>query len=761
MPGANLRRLAAVLMLLILVLTGCAAQSASGASSLDLYRTRLRALAKHDFFESTRILDRNGVLLAELAPNGQRIWAKLNQIPLALQQAIIATEDRTFYTNSGVDAGAVARAALQNAGAGETVSGASTISMQLTRLVAFDAADRQAPTLERKWREAHLAAELSDMYSKADILEDYLNIAYFGHGAYGVEAAANVYFGRHAEELTISQATLTAGLVQAPALLDPWINLEGAKQRQRIVLNRMVDEGYLTADQSDEVFAVPVELSTAGPPAARKAGHFVDYVMTVLPELVGHSTLARGGITVTTSLDLALSERLTKIAADRIEGLRAAHDVSDAAIVVVKPSTGEILAMVGGLDYNEAQVGQVNAATAMRQPGSAIKPIVYAAALENGFTPASVLFDVPYSFPTSGGALYKPVNYDGTYHGPVRLRHALANSLNAATVDLIATMGVPTAHALAIKMGLPVDPDPWHYGLSFALGSPEVSLVQLTGAYASFATQGQYAAPSPILKVEPLDGGDPVYLHAAGRRSVVSAQTAWLISDILSDRTARQPAFSLGGPLETSRTSAVKTGTTNDFRDNFTVGYTPYVAVGVWAGNKDGRPMKDVLGITGAAPIWHDTMESIFADPVLMHALGGDVVANQAFKEPDGIERVGICDLNALPLDATCRTTVNEVFRAGTWTGDLGTTFDWFSLRSRLTSGFTSRAPAGNDPSAGGAIAGWCTMATGAAVRGAGGSGGTGGRVLLKVDRPAEAAKQIRDYVNARGLRVEPAGCGG
>jgi membrane peptidoglycan carboxypeptidase len=447
-----------------------------------------------------------------------------------------------------------------------------------------------------------------------------------------------------------------------------------------------------------------------------------------LPALLGEDVVARGGLTVTTSLDLGLHERLQALAAEHVAALAEAHDLTDAAVVALRPGSGEVLALVGGIDYDRPGDGQVNAATSPRQSGSAFKPITYAAALERGWTPASLLWDIPMSFGDGSGGSYQPVNYDGRYRGPVRLRQALAGSLNAAAVGLLADVGLPEVHALALRMGLPLDPDPWHYGLALTLGAADVPLLDLTAAFAAFGAGGRWTAPQPVLRVQRAGDGAELFRAAPAPEAVVSEETAWLVSDILSDTSAREPVFAADGPLTTSRPAAVKTGTTNDFRDNLTVGYTPYLAVGVWAGNKDGRPMRDVLGITGAAPIWHDAMEAVFADERLLALLGDGALPAPEFPVPPGIVQADVCDLNTVTDGGLCRQ-YQEVFGARGPDGDFGSAFDWF------------------------------TVGGGAGDTRCGEAGAPGAEVLLVPPRDPALAAQVRRWAADRDILVAPGRC--
>lgn len=726
---AAIRR-GAILALLGLGVAACI-EKPDPADTLDAYRARLEALETGAFYETSYVVDRNGTLLAELAPEGHRTWVSLDRMAPMLLQAVIATEDRTFYENTGVDTSAVARAVLQNVQAGETVSGASTITMQLVRLVAFEGEERYEQTLERKVREAHLAAEVAERLSKDRILEAYLNIAYFGHGAYGAEAASQTYFGRSAADLSVAQASVLAGVLQAPANLDPIYHLAAARERQRIVLASLVEVGALSAAEAEDAWGAPLGLVPERPVPPRRARHFLDYLEARLPDIVGPEIAARGGYTVTTSLDLLFNERLNAIASGHVARLRDRHDLTDAAVVAVRPGSGEIVAMVGGVDYDDPKNGQVNVTTSPRQIGSAFKPITYAAAFDEGWTPADILWDVPLRFGGEGG--YQPRNYDGRYNGPVRMRQALANSLNAAAVALVADIGLERAHGLAQQLGLGLDPDPWTYGLGLTLGGAEVALLDLTAAYAALGAGGLYSPPTPILRVERIRDGSVLYELDAQGVPAVTPQSAFLVTDILSDVEARQPAFPTDGPLTTSRPTAVKTGTTNDFLDNLTVGYTPYLAIGVWSGNKDGRPMRDVLGITGAAPVWHDAMEALFQSEELLVSLGDGAFPPQDFPEPEGIVRARVCDLRTLALQGGCREA-EELFAAGSRLGDPGAAFGLYTLRS--------------GPSAGGL--GVCAVPDAAA-----------GRVMLLPPHRDELAEQVRQWARGQGLQVAPPLCAG
>ncbi|MBS1253092.1 MAG: Penicillin-binding protein 2D [Anaerolineales bacterium] len=616
-------------------------------------------------FQTTRIYDRRGKLLDEVYGEGRRSWVALDEVPEALKQATIATEDQTFYRNSGVDPLAIGRAALQNFQAGTIVSGGSTITQQLVRLIVFPYAERVKKTMSRKVNESLLATRLTRMWSKDKILEAYLNEIYYGHQAYGVAAAAETYFDKPVSSLTLAESALLAGLPQAPSLLDPHENFEAAKRRQKQVLRLMVEAGYLTQPEADAAHAAEITLELPG--RVRQAPHFVDYVQQVLEDAYGRDTVRQGGLRVTTSLDMRYQRLAEEIARRHVGKMRDAHNLTNAAVVIMQPQTGQILAMVGSVDFDDPDIdGQVNVALSPRQPGSAIKPITYAAAFEQGLTPASIVWDIPTTFPLELDRTYQPTNYDDAFHGPLRLRDALANSYNVPAVKVLKEIGLQTlvdkAHAMGVT-GLQRDPYRY-YGLSLTLGGGEVSLLGLTNAYATLANGGGFVPRTPILEV--IGGtGDTLYAYQrAEPQPAVDPAAAFLVTHILADRAARTPAFGHDNPLVLSRPAAAKTGTTTDFRDNWALGYTPQLVVGVWTGNADNTPMKDVSGIDGAAPLWHDVMETIFRIPALQDVLRvDDQPLIGTFEPPAGVDEIEICNIADLRAGRGCQTKHRELIQ--------------------------------------------------------------------------------------------------
>ncbi len=611
--------------------------------------------------DATKIYDRHGQLLYEvLDPRaGRRTRVPLNQMPPYFREAVVAVEDSNFYSNPGVDATGIVRAAVQNLRAGEIVAGGSTITQQLARDLLLSREERESRSITRKLREAILALRLTQAYSKDQILEMYLNEVYFGQLAYGAEAAAQTYFGKPARDLDLAESALLAGLIQSPAVYNPFVDLDAARARQAIVLGLMVKNGSISASDSQVAQAEPIHLVAGSPNTILRAPHFVTYVRNLLEERYGPETVNHGGLKVITALDIDLQERAQEIVRQRLGELARRtrdegapdYNVNDAAVVVLDPTMGEILAMVGSADYFDKTIdGAVNVALANRQPGSAIKPITYVTAFSRDWTPATVVSDVPTAFLTKENQPYEPENYDRIWHGPISLRQALATSSNMVAVKVLDHVGIKAMIETAQALGISTFQDPDRFGLSLTLGGGEVKLLELTAAFAAFAEQGQRVDPVAILSVN----GQP-WSERGNATQVLSPQTAYLITSILSDDSARIPAFGEDSILELSRPAAAKTGTTTDFRDNWTVGYTPNLTVGVWVGNADNTPMYKISGITGAGPIWHDVMdEALKSRPVL------------AFVRPPGIVEAEICDTSGLLATEDCPRQRSEVFVAGT-----------------------------------------------------------------------------------------------
>lgn len=604
-------------------------------------------LGKYDVPLATKIYDRNGELLFDIFVDQNRSPVPLSEIPKVVQQATIAIEDKTFYTHSGINPiGGMLRAVAASI-LNKKLQGGSTITQQLVKSALLS----PERTITRKVKEVMLSPIVELLYSKDKILELYLNTVPYGGTAWGIETAAEKYFGKSIRDVTLGEAALLAGLPQAPTLYSPFgAHPEYAKERQKEVLRRMVEDGYITKEQADT--AAGEELNYE-PETGIQAAHFVMYVKEKLVEKYGESLVERGGLKVTTTLDLDLQNYAQATVAAEVAKLEN-YRVGNGAAIITKPSTGEILAMVGSTDYFATPSGSFNVTTALRQPGSSIKPINYAIGIDTHIvTPASMFLDVPTCFANvAGQAAYCPRNYDGKFRGPVQLRFALGNSLNIPAVKMLYLNHVDTMVASASAFGLDTLKDPEKYGLSLTLGGGEVRMTDMAEAFSVFANAGIRKDLVGILKVvdkqgnvleefkDPnLDKDIPSQLLLTGDR-VVSPETAFLISHILLDNNARQEAFGPSSSLVIPKHAvSVKTGTTNDLRDNWTIGYTPQFLVATWVGNNDNTPMNQSLvsGVTGAAPIWNKLMRHVLEDKP-------DVWP----KQPEGVVGVRVCTTTGL-----------------------------------------------------------------------------------------------------------------
>ena len=564
--------------------------------------------------DATRIYDRKGKLLYSVYQDENRTYVKLSAIPKELQEATISVEDKDFYTNKGFSPAAYLRVA-KDAALGNGLTGGSTISQQLVKNVLLTS-ERSLP---RKIKELILSIQVNQAYTKDQILEMYLNNIPYGGSAIGVEAAAETYFGKKANQLDLAQSAFLAGLPQSPSLYSPFSGNKYYLDRTEAVLKRMREDGKITKEEQEESLAEIKKYSFERKDTAGiKAPHFVMYVKDVLAEQFGEQMVTTGGLQVTTSLDYDLQEKAEKIVKDEVDDLKK-YKVSNGAAIVSDPKTGEILAMVGSKDYfDKENDGNFNVAISnTRQPGSSLKPVVYAAAFEKGYTPATMVMDVKTEFPTQEEAnpTYSPVNYDGKYHGPVQLRFALGNSLNIPAVKMLAKVGIEPVMKKGYEMGIknwePTAKNRASVGLSLVLGGRETSLLDEVTAYSVFANQGVRQDPVTVLKVTDKDGNKVFEHKQTDGKKVLSEEVAFLISHILLDNAARTMAFGPSSYLNIpGHTVSVKTGTTDEKRDNWTIGYTPSSVVGVWVGNNDNSPMNPAIasGVTGASPIWNKLM---------------------------------------------------------------------------------------------------------------------------------------------------------
>ncbi|MGB9882895.1 MAG: transglycosylase domain-containing protein [Microgenomates group bacterium] len=576
---------------------------------------------------STEIYDRQGKLLYQIYKDQNRTPVKLNDLPIYVKQATIAIEDKDFYRHAGVSfLGGILRAIKDTLLTGK-VQGGSTLTQQLVKTSLLT----PERTVIRKIKEIILALITERIYSKNEILEMYLNQVPYGGSAYGIEQASRLYFGKSAKDLKLEEAAFLAGLPQAPSLYSPYLNPQLSMLRKNTVLKQMYLQKYI--DKKTYEKAINEKLDIRPPINTIKAPHFVFYIKKILEEKYGAETVEAGGLKVYTTLDLDIQQEAEKILKNEIEKLKDLN-VSNGAILVTRPPTGEILAMVGSVDYFATPSGAFNVTTALRQPGSAIKPLNYAVGIDRKIVTAATIFnDQPTCFFAAGQSQgYCPVNYDGKFHGPVALRFALGNSYNIPAVKMLALNGVKEFIASASAFGITTFKDPSNYGLSLTLGGGEVKMTDMAKAFSAFANRGKTKDLVEILKIEDKLGRtiyqfkdpnfvldikkplkSPSYLSITGKQ-VISPETAFIISHILLDNNARSAAFGASSFLNIpGKAVSVKTGTTDDKKDNWTIGYTPNFLVAVWVGNNDNQPMNPWLtsGVTGAAPIWNKIMNYI------------------------------------------------------------------------------------------------------------------------------------------------------
>ena len=630
------------------------------ASVMGLYAYYARdlpdpgALSHRQLFQTARILDRNGKLLQEVndPQGGRRTLVPLREIPMNAREATVAAEDASFYDNPGFDIRAVVRATYQWVRSGTPQSGASTITQQLVKNTLLG----PEQTAERKIKETFLAMELTRRYSKDQILEMYMNEISYGNRAYGIEAAAETYFGKPALQLTLPEASLLAGLPQAPSFYDPYTNMPAAKDRQSYVLDQMVKTGGITLAQRDAAAAAPLNLVPPSQSAPQEAPHFVTYVRQLVEQQFGTEALYRAGLQITTSLDLDLQHLAEQSARDHIADIKK-RNATNAALVSIQPSSGEIMAMLGSVNFNDQSInGQVNVALSLRQPGSTLKPFTYITAFSKGWNPATMLWDIPTTFP--GG--YKPNDFDNKFPGPLTVRQALAQSRNIPAVEALQFVTVQDMLATAHQFGIEDLREPDRYGLSVTLGGGEVKLLDLTYAYSVFANGGKQSGtpvpadrrekdfrqldPVSILKVTD-SSGKVLFEYKPDGTQVEDPRLVYQITSILSDDKSRQPTYGANSPLVLpDRPAAVKTGTTDGYRDSWVVGYTPDLVTGVWVGNTDNSPMNDVLGVAGAGQIWHTFMAG---------ALEGTPVSQ--FSAPQGVQQADVCALSGMLPTQECR----------------------------------------------------------------------------------------------------------
>lgn len=610
---------------------------------------------------STVVMDRNGVKLYDIFQEADRIPALWGDVPQYLRDATVAVEDKNFYSHQGLSTTGIARALLSNIFTGSGLQGGSTLTQQLVKTVLLS----QERTLPRKIKEAILAIQIERIYSKNDILLMYLNEAPYGGTAAGVKAASQDYFGKDVKDLSLVQCAFLAGLPQSPNYYSPFIGEAKAYiPRAQHVLLRMREDGYITPAQEVQADNALPTLQFAPPGSDLRAPHFVEYVKQLLIDQLGDKVVNAGGLTVTTTLDWILQQAAQTAVKEEVDKAKALK-VSNGAALVMDPKTGEILAMVGSKDYSATDSSGLKYNVAIqseRQPGSSLKPIIYAAALSKGYTAATLLMDVDTKYPSGDPTKpeYEPKNYDGKFRGPMEMRYALGNSINTIAVKTTAIVGVKDILKFGYDMGLttwqPTDAMLKRVGLSLPLGGAEVHMIDEAVAYGVFATGGSRADPVAILKVTDATGKVIYQYKPVSPRQVIDSGIAYIISSILSDNDARKDEFGPNSYLVIpGHTVAAKTGTTDDKRDNWTSGYTKDRVVVTWVGNNDNSPMNPALasGITGAAPIWNRVMKAAIKD-----------LPNSTFAQPGNVIQTDIDGYGGgLPVDG--QPTRKEYFIKG------------------------------------------------------------------------------------------------
>lgn len=584
----------------------------------------LSSFNERKIVESTKIYDSTGkILLYDARGDIIRTVIPFEEIPRQVKNATVAIEDSNFYNHSGLSLESIARAFFVNLFSGDIRQGGSTITQQLVKKALLS----DERTFTRKIKEAILALRVERVFSKEEILNLYLNEIPYGAQSYGIQAASETFFGKPAKDLTLTEAAYLAALPKAPTYYSPYgQHRDELDERKNLVLRRMNELGFATSEEVKAAMEGEAGFVSRADQGI-KAPHFIMYVLDELIKKYGEDTVESGGLKVITSLNWELQARAEELTKKFVEEEEEQFNVSNAGLLAMDPKTGHILAMVGSRDYFDVErEGNFNVTTALRQPGSSIKPIVYATALKKGYTDKTVVFDLPTEFNSScdpnvpeksveespeekpEDKCYHPVNYDGVFRGPVTIREALAQSINVPSVKVLYLAGLPEALAAAKTLGITTFTDPSRYGLSLVLGGGEVKLLEMVGAYSVFANEGKKNPPTAILKIEN-SRRDILYEYQAPNEAVLQEDVTRTISSMLSDNRARTPAFGANSFLYfPGRDVAVKTGTTNDYRDAWVIGYTPNIAAGVWFGNNDNSPMEKKVAGFIAAPLWNAFM---------------------------------------------------------------------------------------------------------------------------------------------------------
>lgn len=592
------------------------------------------------------LLDRNNKPFFTFYSAQQKEFIPLNKIPVDVRNAVIAVEDKEFYKHKGFSIKSIIRSVFLDIKARGASYGGSTITQQLVKNVLLSS----KRSILRKYQEIILAQEIERRYTKAEILEMYLNSVYFGEGSFGIQQAAKKYFGKNASDLSLAEATLLAGLLPAPSQYSPLSgNGEKALERQKFVLNEMVRQGYINDDQRRSALNTQLVYLKLKDDINSVGAHFALMVRDELLKKYGEEQISRSGFRVKTTLDLDWQKFAETTLYKQIDNLSSSN-VTNGAAVVIDPKTGEVRVLVGSKDWYDSKYGKMNMANTPRSSGSAFKPIIYATALEERLiTAATALHDQPTTFPGN----YKPQDYDRKWRGIVLTRRALANSLNVPSVEVMQKIGVPAGLEMAKRLGITSLKDASNYGLSLVLGTGEVKLLELTNAYAVFANNGVKNNISLITSITDKQE-HVIYNNKSSAKRVIEPAVAFIISSILSDAHTRAEVF--GNVLDTSLNAAVKTGTGEDYKSALTIGYTPNLTVGVWLGNNDNAPMSTIAGSIGPAPVWRTLIEK-FAEGL----------PTEPFNKPSSVIATGICSYNGLIASRGFSSTAfNEYFITGT-----------------------------------------------------------------------------------------------
>jgi membrane peptidoglycan carboxypeptidase len=646
--------------------------AATGYAMLTRDLPSLSSISNHASFKTAQIFDRKGTLLWEFydPDGGKRTVVPLSEISQNLIDSTLAAEDAFFYQHRGVDLRATIRSAFLT-GSGTSQTGASTITQQLVRNVILSPEERRQVTLTRKAREIILAYQLDEKLSKDEILEMYLNEVYYGNQSYGVEAAAQSYFDKHARDLGIAEAAMVAGLVQSPSEYDPTRRdiartADGipivTKERQAYVLEQMTRHGFITEQQARDAYAEPLQIKTRQ--VELKAPHWVMYIRDLVEQKYGARTLYQGGLKIYTTLDLEYNDKMQQVLQDSKPTI-ATQGATNAAQIAVNPKTGEILAFNGSLDYNDEAIdGQVNILTSERQPGSSIKPVIYATSFLKGYTPATTIDDQPTCWKDTPTHQWCPGNFDNIFHGQTTVRGALGNSLNIPAVKTLDFVGVDNAINMGSKMGVTTwGPDAEKtFGLSLTLGGAEVRPIDMAQVYATFANNGLKIPLVSVTRIIDAEGSVLEDYKVPQGEQVIDPRAAYMINNILSDPAAKLFTYGPNTPLMLHQgddpkaplwPSASKTGTTDNYRDTWTDGYTPNLAIVVWVGNADGHPMHQTLSTLTAAKVWPASMKMSF-DYFGMHP--------EDFPRPEGLVERQVCgDTRMRPGAPLCW---NDIFFA-------------------------------------------------------------------------------------------------